>query len=116
MTLGSERGAVQSPFIRYARASGWTPLSRDDALNARGDESGIVFTDILVSQLEALNPKTVNRERAEDLAHRIVRNVPTIKGNQDVWEHLRGVKTVFVQEENRERNVCFLDDLPYNNT
>jgi type I restriction enzyme R subunit len=116
MTLGSERGAVQSPFIRYSKSAGWTPLSREDALNGRGDESGIVLTDLLVSQLEALNPKTVNRERAEDLARRIVRNVPTIKGNQQVWEHLRGLKTVFVEEERRERNVRFLDvEFPSNN-
>jgi type I restriction enzyme, R subunit len=117
VSLGSERGAVQSPFIHYATGVGWTTLGREEALVLRGDEAGIVFTDVLVSQLQALNPNTVSRERAEELTHRIVRHVPTIKGNQDVWEHLRGLRTVFVEEEKRERNVSFLDvEIPSNNT
>jgi type I restriction enzyme R subunit len=117
VTLGSERGAVQNPFIRYATVAGWTPISREDALALRGDEAGIVLTDVLVDRLQILNPDAVNRERAEDIAHRIVRHVPTIKGNQDVWEYLRGLRTVFVEEEKRERNVRFLDvENPHNNT
>src|ERR1019366_9703922 len=39
-----------------------------------------------------------------------------IKGNEDVWEYLRGLKKVFVEEESRERDVRFLDvDDPSNN-
>ncbi len=109
MTIGSERGSVQNPFIRYAAETGWTPVSAEEALALRGGESGIVFHDILTNQLQALNPDHVNRDRSEDLARRIVRSLPTIKGNQDVWEYLRGLKTVFVEEGKRERNVRFLD-------
>ena len=105
MTTGSERGSVQYPFIRYAEEVGWTVVSREEALRLRGDESGIVFTDVLVDQLEALNPTVVNRDRAVDLAHRVVRALPNIKGNEDVWEYLRGLKKVFVEEEKRERDV-----------
>jgi type I restriction enzyme R subunit len=116
MTLGSERGSVQSPFVRYAAEVGWTYLTREEALALRGDETGIVFTDILADQLEALNPGIVNRDRAVELAHRIVRALPNIKGNEYVWEYLRGLKKVFVEEEHRERDVRFLDvDLPYRN-
>lgn len=116
MTLGSERGSVQNPFIRYADEAGWTVITREEALGLRGGESGIVFTDVLVDQLEALNPSVVNRERAADLAHRVVRALPNIKGNEDVWEYLRGLKKVFVEEESRERDVRFLDvDDPSNN-
>ena len=116
MTTGSERGAVQNPFVRYASDVGWTYLTRDQALALRGDESGIVFTDVLVDQLESLNPSVVDRDRAVDLAHRVVRALPNIKGNEDVWEYLRGLKKVFVEEESRERDVRFLDvDDPSNN-
>ena len=116
MILGSERGSVQNPFIRYAHEAGWTPLTRDDALTMRGDESGVLFTDVLVEQLQRLNPETVNRDRAEELARLIVRSLPTIKGNFDVWEHLRGLSKVFVPEEDYERDVRFLDvDEPANN-
>ena len=109
MTVGSERGAVQNPFLRYADDADWTVVDRDEAFALRGGESGIVFTDILIDQLQALNPGTVSRDRAVDLAHRVVRALPNIKGNEDVWEYLRGLKKVFVEEENRERDVRFLD-------
>jgi type I restriction enzyme R subunit len=35
MALGSEPGAVQRPFIRYAVEAGWKYLSPDEALNLR---------------------------------------------------------------------------------
>jgi len=116
VTTGSERGAVQNPFVRYADEVGWTYLTREEALVLRGDESGIVFSDTLVDELQALNPGTVNRDRAVELTHRVVRALPNIKGNEDVWEYLRGLKKVFVDEESRERDVRFLDvDDPSNN-
>ncbi len=116
MVTGSERNAVQNPFVRYASERGWTYVTREVALELRGDDSGIVFSDILVDQLQTLNPGVVNRERAVELSHRIVRAVPNIKGNEDVWEYLRGLKKVFVEEESRERDVRFLDaDDPSNN-
>src|SRR5712692_9704947 len=116
MTLGGERDSVQNPFIRYATDVGWTYLNREEAEVRRGGESGLVFTDVLVAQLQVLNPGTVNRDRAEELARRVVRCLPTIQGNLDVWEHLRGLKTIFIDEENRERTVRFLDpDVPDNN-
>jgi len=116
VTTGSERGAVQNPFVRYADEVGWTYLTREEALVLRGDESGIVFSDILVDQLQSLNSGTVNPDRAVELAHRVVRALPNIKGNEDVWEYLRGLKKVFVEEEDRERDVRFLDVVdPSNN-
>lgn len=93
----------------YAKGVGWKYLTREQSLYLRGDETGIVFTDVLVDQLEALNPSVVNRVRAVDLAHRIVRALPNIIGNEDVWEYLRGLKKVFVEEQSRERDVRFLD-------
>lgn len=116
MTLGSERRSVQDPFVKYAEALGWKYLRRDQAETLRGGEAGLIFTDILVGQLQKLNPSSVNRDRAEELARRSVRSLPTIKGNFDIWEHLRGLKTVFLEEENRERSVRFLDvDDPFHN-
>ena len=35
MSLGSEQGAVQNPFVRYSMEVGWEYLSRDDALAMR---------------------------------------------------------------------------------
>jgi len=109
MTLGSERGAVQNPMLRYAREAGWTYVPPQEALRLRRGETGLVFHEVLVSLLQRLNPGVVDLNRAEELTKRLARVPPTIEGNLQTWEYLKGVKTVFVEEERQERNVQFLD-------
>ncbi len=108
-SLASERDVVQASLVRYAISVGWEYKSRDDSVTLRRGETGVVFHDILVEQLQRLNPGVVDRARAEDLVGRLVRVRPTIEGNLDAWEYLRGLKTVFVPNENRERNVRVAD-------
>ncbi|MEW6232068.1 MAG: hypothetical protein AB1566_07125 [Chloroflexota bacterium] len=64
MILGSERAAVQNPFIRYAQETGWTYLTPKDALRLQRGETGLLLHDVLVSQLIALNPGVVDHQRA----------------------------------------------------
>jgi len=107
--LGSERTAVQNPLIRYATEVGWTYLSPDEALRLRGGEEGRLLRHVFLTQVQRLNPGVVDRVRAEELAKRLTRVLPRIEGNLEAWEYLRGLKTVFVAEEKRERNVRLLD-------
>lgn len=117
MSLSSEAAAVQYPMVRYATQIGWTYLSPDDALRLRRGETGAVLWDTVIEQLQKLNPGTVNLDRAEQVAKSLLNVRPTIEGNLDAWEYLRGLKTVFVPTENRERNVTPLDvDKPERNT
>ena len=110
MPLGSESSSVQRPFVRYAVEAGWTYLSPDDALALRnGGTTSPVLDSVLVAQLQKLNPKVLDATRAADMVKRLVRVRPTIEGNLDAWEFLRGLKTVFVEAEKRERNVRFMD-------
>ncbi len=110
MALGSESGAVQRPFLRYAEAAGWTYLSPEDALAMRaGGVTSPVLDTVLAAQLQRLNPGVVDAGRAADVIKRLVRVRPNIEGNLDAWEFLRGLKTVFVETEKRERNVRLLD-------
>src|ERR1039457_3031538 len=112
MALGSEPGAVQRPFIRYAVEAGWTYLSPDEALNLRqGGVTSPVLDAVLLGQLTKLNPGIVNTARAQDIVRQLVRVRPTIEGNLDAWEFLKGLKTVFVDTEKRERNVQMLDSV-----
>src|SRR5690606_19835144 len=54
--------------------------------------------------------------KAEEVAERLVRVLPNIEGNLQAWEWLKGLKTVFVETERRERNVRLLDpDNPASN-
>jgi type I restriction enzyme R subunit len=109
MSVGAERAAVQNPFLRYAQEAGWTYLPPEEATRLRRGETGLVLHEVLVRQLQAFNPGVVNFQRAEDIAGRLVRVRPNIEGNLEAWEFLKGLKTVFVPEEKRERNVCLID-------
>ncbi len=103
--LGSERTAVQNPFIRYAQDAGWTYLPRDEALVLRRGDTGLLLHDVLIDQLQRLNPGVVDAERAEAVAAAIARVPSTIEGNLQAWEYLRGLKTVFVESE-EQRAQC----------
>jgi len=109
MAFGSERRTVQNPLVKYAIEAGWTYLSPDEALRLRRGDSGIVLHDILIQQLQRLNSGIVDHLRAEDMIRKLTSVRPNIEGNFEVWEYLKGLKTVFVDIENRERNVKFLD-------
>jgi type I restriction enzyme R subunit len=110
MALGSEQGAVQNPFVKYAQQAGWVYLSPDDARALRqGEDTSPVLDEVLIDQLQKLNPGVVDRAKAEELAARLVRVRTSIEGNFDAWEFLKGLKTVFVEAEGRERNVVFVD-------
>ena len=109
MPLGTESTAVQRPFIRYAVEAGWTYLSPDEALNLRRGIASPVLDSVLIDQLQRLNPATVDQQRAEDVAKKLVRVRPNVEGNLTAWEYLKGLKTVFVEAERQERNIRLLD-------
>lgn len=108
MTFGGERAAVQNPFIRYAVEAGWTYLPPDEALRLRGGIERTLLRPVFVEMAQRLNPY-LDATGAEDLARRIERVAPRIEGNLDAWEYLKGLKTVFVPEEKRERNARLVD-------
>ncbi|HEX2094909.1 MAG TPA: HsdR family type I site-specific deoxyribonuclease [Longimicrobiaceae bacterium] len=107
--LGSERDSVQDPLIRYAREVGWTYLPPSEALRLRRGETGFVLFEETVRQLQRLNPGVVDHLRAEEVITRLTRIPPNIEGNLQAWEYLKGLKTVFVDTERRERNVRLMD-------
>jgi type I restriction enzyme, R subunit len=109
MSLASEVRVVQAPMVRYATDVGWDYLPPDDAVRLRHGETGAILWEVLIEQLQRLNPDVVDLERAEHAASSLTKVRPTIEGNLDAWEFLRGLKTVFVPDEKRERNVRLLD-------
>ncbi len=114
----NERETVQKPFIRYAQEAGWEYLAPEEALRLRGGEESPLLRSVFIDQLQKLNPGVVDSvAKAEELLERLVRVRPDIEGNLEAWEYLRGLKTVFVEAERREKNVRLLDmDHPENNT
>src|SRR5215211_5492733 len=112
----TERTAVQTPLLKYAKQSGWEDVRPDDALALRGGEEGRFFHPVLETQLLRLNPGVVDPDRAEQIIRELNLLPATIEGNRAALEWLRGERSVFVSEENRERNVRLIDfDEPENN-
>ena len=112
----SERAAVQNPMLTYADEIGWQSVSRLEAMQMRGGDTGLYFTDILQAQLMKLNGEILDQSYYEDAMRRLSLLRPTLGGNRDALSWLRGERSVFVPEENRERNVTLIDfDNPNNN-
>jgi type I restriction enzyme R subunit len=110
MTLASERHVVQNPLIRYAEEAGWTYLSPDEARRLRHGLDQPLLTDVLIAQLQRLNPDVITTvEEANEVIARLTRAHPDIEGNREAWEYLKGLKTFFVRAERRERNLRLLD-------
>jgi len=122
--LGGERSAVQNRLISYARDTsneyrttngktlhlnlGWEYVSPESALNLRGGTTGFIFKDIFIRQIKKLNP-FINDEIAQELVKRLEKLPPKIEGNLTAWEYLKGLKTAFIPNEKRERNIKFID-------
>ena len=112
----SERAAVQNPMFEYADEIGWEPISRLGAAQKRGDNTGLYFTDILQAQLMRLNSGILNQSRCGEIVRQLTLLNPTLEGNQDALSWLRGERSIFVPDENRERNITLIDyDNPDNN-
>ncbi|NAS89251.1 deoxyribonuclease HsdR [ANME-1 cluster archaeon AG-394-G21] len=108
-SLGGERSSVQNTLIAYATGIGWEYISPADALRFRNVKTGFVFREIFINQMQTLNPGFMNPQLAEELIKQLERIPPNIEGNLVAWEYLKGLKTIFVPTENRERNVVFID-------
>jgi len=112
----SERSAVQNPMLKYAQEIGWEYVRPSDALVFRDGDTGLYFTGILEAQLIRLNSRIVDLSRTPDILRRMNLLKPTIEGNKEAHSWLRGEQSVFVPEENRERNLKVIDfEHPENN-
>lgn len=109
MAFGGERKAVQDPLLRYAEEAGWTRLSPEEALKLRGGSTGLILNDVFTDQIQKLNPGVVDHPKAQEVAKRLQTVPPSIEGNLDAWEYLKGLKTVFIEAEKRDKNVKLLD-------
>ena len=123
--LGSEKYSVQQPIIDYVQEPsaeyvaqngarvflklGWQYISPDEALRLRGGETGMVFRELFINQLQKLNPGFADHLMAEEIIKKIESIPANIEGNFTAWEYLKGLKTVFVPSEKRERNITLLD-------
>jgi len=110
MSRFAEGKTVQDPFICYAKEAGWTYLSREEALRLRRGEDCPILWEVAVKQLQLLNPGVIDSPtKAEEVIRRLISVRPNIEGNMEAWEYLKGLKTIFVEAEKRERSIRLLD-------
>ena len=110
MPLGSERKAVQEALIEYATEVGWVYVPPEEALRFRGGERGLIFREIFREQLVKLNNGFFEPHHADDLIKKLEKLPLGIEGNLIAWEYFKGLKTIFVPHERRERNIHFVDE------
>ncbi|HKJ32069.1 MAG TPA: type I restriction endonuclease, partial [Balneolales bacterium] len=117
-TIGGEVASVQDPIVKYVSEPlvtgdlyqlGWNEVSQEECQRCRGGETGLIMRELFVNQMMKLNPEFMDRSMAESLIGRLERLKTNIEGSLEAWEFLKGLKTVFVPEENRERNVTMID-------
>lgn len=107
--MSSERKTVQVPMMKYAGEIGWQYLKPEEALRQRRGNTGLFLYDTLEAQLLRLNPGVLNAQRLEEVVRRLSQLKATIEGNREALAWLRGEQSVYVQEEQRERNVRLID-------
>ncbi|MDN5882232.1 MAG: HsdR family type I site-specific deoxyribonuclease, partial [Nitrosospira sp.] len=112
--LAVEAATVQFPLVRHACAVGWEGVPPEAALAKRGGESGLFFRKELESALLRLNPGVVAPTEVPYIVQMLETLPASIEGNREMLDWLRGLRTVLVESEQRQRNVRLVDfdDVP----
>ena len=105
----AERAAVQNPMLKYADEIGWESISRLEAAQKRGNNTGLYFIDVLKAQLLKFNRGLLDASLCGEIVRQLNHLRPTLEGNQDALSRLRGEESVFVPDEDRYRNVTLID-------
>jgi len=115
----TEHKSVQARILKYAQEIGWKYVPQSEAEESRGfDPSGIsprdkaknasrFFTDTLFEKVKEFNPKF--KDTLEELLRKLNLPLPTIAGNRDFLQYLKGEKNFFSKEEKREFNLVLIN-------
>ncbi len=112
--IGRERESVQDPLIQYVCEIGWEYISPEEAKRLKGGTNGLILKDIFKNQISKLND-FMDSVLLEEVIRKLESLYPNIEGNMEAWEYLKGLKTVFVPWERRERNIKLIDEDHKNN-
>ncbi|MEM1988710.1 MAG: type I restriction endonuclease subunit R [Candidatus Woesearchaeota archaeon] len=103
----NERNTVQDTIIRYSKEIGWNYIDKNGLLNYREDERSAILENIFIDKILSLNPflkiedaKKIKLE-LEKCSYR--------EGNYEVWKFLKGLRTWYVMDEKRDKNVRLID-------
>jgi len=117
LSVISEKKDVQNRVVDYLRSIGWEFLPTTDAFNLRSHDIKEPFLiPIVKEKLKQLNKEIITDKNVDDVIRRIKLLPANLRGNEDFLKYLRNQKTVYVEEEKRERNIKLIDyENPENN-
>jgi type I restriction enzyme, R subunit len=119
MPKPTEHKSVQARILKYAQDIGWSFVTQAEAEERRGfDPTGAsprekaknasrFFPETLFEKVKELNPKYTDSK--EELLRQLDLPLPSIAGNRELLQYLKGEKTFFSKEEKREFNLNFID-------
>ena len=104
----SEAGSVQFPMVIHASEIGWTPLTADEAMGRRGGEDAMLFRGDVRAKLREFND-WLNDDAIRQIVEKLESLRPSIEGNRDTLQWLRGERTWYDEGEKRHRRVKLID-------
>ena len=104
----AEASSVQFPMVAHAAAIGWTPLRPEVALAKRGGEASMLLRDELEAALARFNP-WLSSDQIRQLIEKLEAIPPTVEGNRDMLEWLRGERQWYDESEKRHRHIQLVD-------
>ena len=118
MPTPTEHKTVQSRILTYAKAIGWTYVSREEAERRRGFDPeappadraknrSLFFDDLFDAKVREFNPRYTDAEGA--LLGQFRRLHSDIYGNREFVDHLRNRGKYYDPEEKRERDLILID-------
>src|SRR5579859_4670374 len=107
---------ITQPMIDYLTQIGWTYLPSAEVIRMRRGEKGLYLNDILESQLLRLNPGILDNSGLKELLRKLNQLKPTIEGNRNALEWIKGEHSIFISNEKRNCNIRIIDfEHPQNN-
>lgn len=115
----TEQLSVQDRIILYASQIGWTPVSQKEAEQIRGFDhsktgweeqaanASLFFDELLYNKVKEFNPAYPFNK--EELIRTLSQLQNSAFGNRDFLNYLKGDKTFYLADENREYNLKLID-------
>ena len=104
----TEASTVQMPMVHHAADVGWAPVPPQEALARRGGMAGLLFRGELEEALHRFNP-WLNGDAVRSVIERLESLPPTIEGNRQMLEWLRGKRQWYDDAEQCQKPVRLID-------
>ena len=104
----TESSTVQLPMVRHAAGVGWIPVSPQDALARRSGQFGLLFRGELEEALRRFNP-WLSDDAVRGVVERLESLPPSIEGNRQMLEWLRGERQWSDENEQCQKPVQLID-------